>query len=339
MATRRVELVGMDVSRWVTSIPVIVPATGDYGQITFTELPRIVGRDVRSFWDQQTQQSPFFGAPHLTDYPVRVLIGTQPVYAGHVKGITSDGYSATITLQGALQATLESGCVYASPTGGTSTPSSMAREILDLYKIPYDPASFAASHAFYASNSIYCAITQPLPNNTVQAVLEAIVQTGCARMYSVNGIVYFDAYQVRTSLPMFTFTDRRPSRLTLWKRPQVTALEKDRMEGYTVQWVGSPDATFNSTKKAIRTLSGKSDAIVQINSLQAADKLGQLWYSYLNTPQNSVTIGVPAAIGKDLRLGYPIGIDYTRYEASITVDITKIDPGNPLITMVTGLTR
>jgi hypothetical protein len=338
VAQRVVSLAGNDVSRWVTDLPAVAVRVGEYGQVATNPIPSIAGDDSRGFWSPASPASPFFGAPRVSDYPVEILVSGVPVLRGWVQGVQSDGRAADIALRTIMQSTLEGGLIYVPPPTPVD-PATTFAEICVQYNLPFDSASVAASAALYAANGLAISLRQLDPSLKILDAFQLLAEIGVARVYEVAGILYFEAWQPRTSAPLVTVTDQPGQRCTLWTRPAAVTVEKDRCEGYVVDWLGTPTATRGLESSIRRTIGAGQDAPVGITTLNGAVWVGEQWLRYLNTGQQTITFRCPAYIGKGLLLGMAIGIDYTRWDGAITADITALDQGGDLWTDVTALTR
>lgn len=341
MADRRVYLFDSDISQYVADIPSITPSTGDYGQVTRNDLDSLTGQNTQGFWDTANPASPFYGAADDAGFMIQIEQAGTITWTGAIQSIVSDAKSRTaaVGLRSVLQDALEDGAIYAS--AAQVTPATAARELLELYRIPIDATSFANANAIYTTDGVYVHVKQLDPDSSLLDLLQRIAEIGVARIYSVNGVVFFDVFETPGTESLVTFTDSSLSGVTLWSPPRVESAQKDRVTGYNVQWAGNPAATFGLESQQPRTIQGTLNDTVQITTLQAAVWIGERWYRYLRTPQQRVSFVAPIGYARSLALGYAISVEYTSggWAAPLIMDITQIDFGNSLYATITGLTR
>lgn len=341
---QRVYLFGTDISEFVATVPEVELNVGEYGQVLINPIPSFTGNNVFGFWDSQNQASPFYGAVDLSSYSIEIMNDGQPTFSGSILMInaSNEALTAEVQLRSSFQKTLEGGCVYASPEDG-ETPSMAAANILIQYDVPIDAGSFAAANAIYDADEVLIRIQSIQPDQTILAVLQMIADVGVARISLSNGMVRYDVYNpdLATS-PLYTFTDdvRNDDGCTLLEpAPNTEFIQKDQVNGYTVEWAGTPTADFGDSTAIKKTVSGPADGVLQIMSFQSAVWIGERWLTYLQRPQRRITLSVPVGIAKQLDTGYPIAVQWSRWSNTITLDITAINASQKVAAIVVGTTR
>lgn len=342
--SRSVLLFDQDISEYVDEIPEVLLTAGEYGQLIVSTIPSITGINVDGFWSQRNQASPFYGAVALHGYPIKIVNDGQITFLGSILTISTDGggKSATVNLRSALHDTIESGAVVASEEDG-QTPSEIVAGILNAYNIPYDAGSFAAATAIYNADNVLLYAVQTFPDQTIQAIIQTIAEIGVARIALSGGLVRYDVYNpVSPPGPLYTFSDSTTNEdgCTLFApAPSVETVQKDKTEGFYVEWVGTPPATLGSEFVARRTVSGPADSPVRILSFQAATWIGDRWLRYLQRPQQQIRFSVPVEIARQLDVGYAVAIEYSRWGSAMTVDIVSINASRKVAAEIVGLTR
>jgi hypothetical protein len=343
MSTVNVYLLDQNINDFVVDVPKMTLGGGEYGQLLVNPLPQITGNNVRRFWSQQNQASPFYGSTSLFGFPIRIEQDGVVIFDGHVLNIDVDDSSRTaqVQLRSQFQKVMESGCVYVSLDD--EFPSQAAQKILTQYGIPIDAGSFGAATAVYSTDLVYINIQQPLGDTTVATVLQAICELGVARIALSNGVLRFDVWTENLDTnPLYTFTDEVPNNpdgcTLMVPAPADQSIQKDLIQGYTVEWVGGTE-DFGGEFDNKKTISGPADGVVSISSSQAAVWIGRQWLTYMQRPQRRITINVPTRIAKSLDVAYPIGVLYSRWGESLTIDITSINAGNMVVTTIVGTTR
>lgn len=345
---QRVYLFNQDISEFVTEVPGVTLNSGEYGQVTIAPIPSLLGNNARNFWDTGYQASPFFGAQNLQNYALRIENDGQVVFDGAVLNIAPDptGKTATIQLRTALMDALEGGCGYASDDfndGGLVTPSTAIAQILTQYNIPYDPGSFAAADALYGADNvdlfIFC-----LGDQSIMSVIQRIAEFGVAKVYMSGGLVRIDVYDPDRDLdPLYTFSDLPTNQdgcTLLQEAPKAITIQKDVINGYSIKWV-NPDlpADFGDSTAKKKTLDGSATSDIQIPDLDTAVWIGERWLSYMQRPQDLIRWFTRADIAKQLDLGYPVAVHYTRWGNPITVDLVTINNAATASAELVGVTR
>lgn len=330
----------IDISRYVVGLPSLAEQTAEYGQLIVEDLPTMTGENGTGFWDARNPASPFFGSK-LSDLPISAARAGVQVWGGRIQGIRADARARTaeITLRSSIQRKLDSGAIYFSgtDTNPSDTPAHIAQRICALYGIPFDSGTFGRSHGIYARDNALISAHLILPELTVRDALQQIANIGCARVYWDGEALRFEAWEQRTAPPIIMFSDDPANPARLFVPPMVEPLEKQEAGGYSIQWLGGV-APFGAEQLSI---SAGADAPFRIRSLQGAVWFGELWLEYLQTQQKRITFGVSAAYGRALRLGYPVGIEYSGggWGSLETVDVVSIDNSSELVSTITGLTR
>lgn len=330
-----------DISAHCMDVPLIVQNAGDIGQLYISDLPEITGENTKGFWDTHNPASPFFGVPSLAQFVIRVFLDNVETYTGTIQQIRADNgaRTAAVTLRSTLQRALDRGCVFTS--ANPTNPGNAARDICIKFGIPFDGDSFTLAAGIYglAGLTIYVELSDP--NYTVLQGLQELAMIGTARIYAVNGILFFDPDRERLSMPIVTITDSHYNLagITLDSHPTVEVVEKEQAGGYSVEWVGGIEASGGETDQA-RTVSGGNDAAFRILTQAGARTIGERWLTYLNRPQERITVMTRAEIGKWFSLGYAVKIEYEQggWEGTV-IDLVAIDNSTKVYSTLTGLTR
>jgi hypothetical protein len=341
MGKRQVFLLGTDISDKIISIPDTVATAGDFGQLTINDLPSIEGDNRNRFWDKRNQASPFYGASQLSKFDIEIVNEGLVTYVGVIQGIQANNQSktATITLKSDIQSKLEKGLVYDSDS--ESNPAQMVKEICSLYKIQTDSISFGRASSVYELDLVH--VSGKFRNiGTVQDGIQQIIEVGLGRVYIANNCLYYDVFQPRTTDPMFTASDKVDSAngITLFSHPQTTAIEKEPISGYNVQFVGGlggSAATYGSSENQGKSIDGSTNSPVRILTLQAATWIGEKWMQYFALQQEQVAFSVPAKYGKTFAINNPIGIEYRG--SSYTVDLISVNNSFKVASELVGVSR
>jgi hypothetical protein len=334
---RQVFLLGNDISDLIISISEININAGDYGQLTINDLPSIQGNNQRGFWDQTNEYSPFYAESQLSKFTIEIYNEGTFVYKGAIQSIQINNQEKTadITLKSDIQRKLEKGLIYASLP--EANPSKMVQEICSLYKIPYDGSSFGKASEIYEADLVR---TSAFFKNegTVQDGIQQILEVGIGRVYSQNGILYYDVFKTKTVDPVFTASDNEDNAegITLFAHPEITTSEKEPITGYNIKYVNG-EAVFGDIEEQGKTIDGSYASPARISTLQAAVWIGERWMDYFSLSQQNISISVPARYGKSFLIDYPIGVEYQG--KSYTVDLVSINNSLKLESKLGGLTR
>ena len=330
-----------DISEFVSAIPALVQQTGEIGQVIINDIPSITGQNRTGFWDAQSICSPFFGTDPAK-FEIRILQDGIQTYRGKIKNVKSDGVSRTaeVTLRSSIQEMLERGCIYVSPDGG-ETPADAVRNIASLYKIPINTASFGISAAIYNTDNALVQVVAIDPDASVLEIIQQIADIGVAKVYAMNGFLFYDVFRERTSVPLVQFSDNptNPDGTTLFSHPVTEISEREKVFGYSIQTMQGP-VTFGTDDQQGRSISAGADSPVRIPTLQAGVIFGDLSLEYLNKVQRRITFQVPKRIGRELPIDAAVSVEYTSRDWTITtLDIIALDNSNKVFSVITGLTR
>ncbi len=336
---RQVLLLGIDITKFIISISEITNSVGDFGQLAINEAPTLEGDNRLGFWDVGKSASPFFGENDLNKFDIEIINNGQSIFKGFVQNITANNQSriSSITLSSVVQKTLERGLVYAS--ADTANPAVIARQICTLYKIPIDEVSFSKASGLYGKNLIVFSAFFKGETSILDG-LQMIAELGLARIYNFNNRLHYDFFNIKAAPPVITFSDQSSGQVRIYSHPETEIIEKDKAEGYSVEWVGDnlgTKATFGITENEGKTLSGGWGNPVRIMTLQSAVFMGEQWLAYLNKLHRKLLFDIPINFAKTLSLNDPIGLDY---RGTTTIgDIISIDSSRRVSATVQILTR
>ena len=339
--SQQVLLNNEDISEFVSSIPALVQQTGEIGQVIINDIPSFVGQNRSGFWDAQTASSPFFGTD-ASAFEIRIKQDGIETYCGNIKNIKSNGAARTaeVTLRSAIQEMLERGCIYVSPDGG-ETPADAVRNIATLYKIPINTASFGISAGIYSLDNALVQVVAIDPDASVLEIIQQIADIGVAKVYAMNGFLFYDVFRERTSVPLVQLSDNPTNAdgTTLFSHPVTEISEREKVFGYNLQTMQGP-VTFGTADQQGRSISAGADSPVRIPTLQAGVVFGELSLDYLNKVQRRITFQVPKRIGRELPIDAAVSVEYTSRDWAITtLDIIALDNSNKVFSVITGLTR
>lgn len=352
MSTQRVYLFNSDITEFVVDIPNLTITAGEYGQVTVAPLTGFTGNNARGFWDKRNQASPFYGATDFSTYGVRVENDGQTVFDGSILDIlpSAQDRTADVQLRTPLMTALESGCVYASDDfngdDDTVSPAKAISQILTQYSIPFDPGSFAAADTYYSSFNVDIRVVA-LGNQSIMSMIQRIAEIGIARVYLSDNLVRLDVYNPDLDLaPLYTFSDfpQNPDGCTfLVAPPNPEPIQKDKITGYSVEWA-TPNsalwANFGDDTALKKTISAGADSDIQIVDSDTAVWVGAQWLAYMQRPQDLIRWTTRSVIGKQLSLGYPVALQYSRWGSSaITVDLVSINNASAGGSELIGVTR
>lgn len=339
-AGRKVYLFTTDVSQYVIDVPNIVQSTGEFGQLTINEIPSFTGNSIAGFWDVNNPVSPFYGAgSDLSGYTITIELDGVNVFVGSVLSIETSNHdgTSTVSLQSSLQKAMERGAIYASPA--PETPSEAVAGILNFYLIPYDPGSFAASTAIYDADLVVCEVRAIDPNLKVIDLLQNVLDIGVARLYSLNGVLFYDVYQTQTQASLATFSDAVAGPVTIYSHPISGWVQKDQITGWSIDTVVGTFTTGNTAQQG-KSISAGVDAPVRLLDANSAVWIGDAWISYLNQPQKRIEFGIPAAYGKSLPIGSAVTLEYNSMNWDTTIlDLIEIENTTRVMSRIVGVTR
>ncbi len=319
---RVVRLLGNEITDKIVEIPALPQTQGDYGQLTINDIPSIKADNRYGYFDRSSSQSPFYGENDLSKFSIEIEIDGEVVWTGGVQSIKPDNASKTseIFLRSELQAALAKGIVYASLE--EDTPANIVAEICSLYKIPIDTSSFSRSNAVYSENSVtFSAFFRG--ETTVLDAINQVAEFGVAAIFNNKNKLHFELYQERTVAPIITFSDKESGQVRVWSHPDANPLEKETIEGYRIETTTRFTATRGTDSQQGKSLNGTMSSPVRITSLQSAVWIGDLWFDYLNKPQERIRFDIPAELGKSMSLGFPITLEYKG--KTIIGDVVLID--------------
>lgn len=343
MAIRTITLQGQDISNLISDTPDVIYDCGEYGQVVFADTPSIIGNNSLGIWDNQNPGSFLFGAQSYDGFTMNVNVDGVDTINGTIKAVRANNTTklAEIDVLTPLQNLLQKGCIYTSDDE-PETPAVAAFNILDLYKIPCDSNSFSLSNAEYIRDDVYIMVNSLFPDMTCLDVLQLICEISLARMYSINGIVFFDAFMIDLEpVSIYTFSDRitNSDGITIYSEPLVELVEKEPLTGYTVMTATGPVQDGPEDNNKGKSISGKADDPITIKDEAAGTSIGLRWVNYSQHGQTRITVGVPNRIASVLQLGQTVTIDYSQGKWSpVDIIITGIDKSNPVMTMLKGVT-
>ncbi len=335
--SRQVFLLGNEVSR-IIEIPPLTQSTGEVGQVTRNDIPSFIAENSTGFWDPLAQNSPFFnGDP--SNFDVEIKKDGKTIFEGKIKNINSNNAARTaeVTLRSGLQILLERGIIYVSVV--KETPADAVKNIASLYKIPVNASSFAAANVAYDLNLVFVTVNLQKPEMTAMAAMQQLADIGNARIYSQNGVLNFDTSLPRTGVSIFTFSDDKKDRITLYSHPEMEIVEKDKSKGYRIETLRGA-VSLGAEFEQSRSISAGPEAPIRIVSRQAGIYLGDRRVDYQQQFQRRITFDIPASVADELLLGMAVGLNYTSNNwKSQIMDISKIEPGSLTTSKITGLTR
>lgn len=339
----QVFLLTSDISDFVVTVPKIPIKTGEYGQTVINEISSITGLNNSGFWTVQYPGSPFYGASSLTGYTITIIQDGVTLFVGGIKNIRADDTTrlAEVALESALQRALAKGCEYLSDVGIADTPALAAMRIAQFYGIPVDTGSFGAAHAEFNLNAVYITVNLPWPTMSVMDVFQSLADIGVARIYAINGTLYYDTYNIATSASVYTFSDERagPDGCTIMTNPIAEQVEKDATMGFSIDTVMGR-AFLGSSDDPGKSISAGTDSPIRILSRQAGNYIGLKWLAYLNRPQTRVQFGAPVEITRQIPINAAVELDYlTGFWAPTILDTVEIDNTDKVTGYLTGVSR
>ena len=337
MANLTVLLNDEDITQFISGNPLIPQMVGDYGQLTINDLPSMTGINTSFFWDPLNQQSPFYQAQDLTQNRIKLVRNSLTIYDGFIQQINiAADRTSEIILRSFLQEALEQGVIYVSDV--PETPTDIVERIASLYEIPIDYISFGAANRVYSQNKILFMSFMDLAELSILEAMQNVAEMAMGRVYVQNNLLKYDVYFDRTAQPVFEITDDPAKTATMYGTPLVSPMEKEKVSGWSIEWVGG--LAQEGTIRQAKTIQAGPDDPIQIMTLQSAVYLGDLWLQYLNTPQNRVTVAIPAPFGESLSLNNPVRVEQTLTNWSpFVMDLTEIVATDNVQYTVTGIQR
>lgn len=337
---RQVIMAGVDVSQYVLSVTDVVPEAGDYGQVLSTTIPQLTG--LAELFDPGNPESPFYGMLDVRDMPIQILNRGVQTFSGSVLSLTTDGAgrSVAVALRTEIQRTLEGGLIYISPED--QTPAAAFRAICDVYGIAYNVDSINRAEAVYGPNNVYVRVRNPLPDMTILDGFQRLCEIGVARIYGLDGELYMDAWSDNSADTgsLLTVSDALAADYPLLSRPSSERLNKQKMDGYVVEWIGDVEGSNTRLSGSnMRTISGSQDQPVRIQTRKAAVWIGEQWLAYLNRAQDRITFKIPVDVARSIPLNAPLTLSYSQWGADRIVDITRIQASGLVSGELTGISR
>ena len=340
-AQRKVFLFTTDISKYVIDVDQVVVSTGEFGQLTANDITTMTGNSIKGFWDMNNPASPFYGAVTFEGYTVTIQIDDVVVFIGDILNLDADNATsiAAITLRSALQVFLETAMIYESEA--LESPSTAIRNIATEFGIAFDFGSFVAADSVYALNNVEIEVVMIEPFTKAIDLIQTILDIGVAKLYALNGVLFYEVYQPATQPSLFEFSDDHLGVITIFSHPISGNVQKDKVNGYAIEIVDTPGrVTFGFENQQSKQISAGADALVRIISVQTGVWVGETWLAYLNQPQQRIEFGVPTNYGKSLPLGSAVTIDYTQQGWNpIIIDLIQIDNTTRVISTIVGLTR
>jgi hypothetical protein len=334
-----------DVSELITRVPLINLSSGQIGGLITNDLPALLGDNITGFWDTRNPRSPFFGVEDLSVFSIKVIVDDNTIFDGFIQGISADNRAKTaeITVKSILQTALESTLIAVTDDQINDiyqqTPADAVAEIAADYLLPIDSASFGASNTVYNADNVYISLELIRPEMTMLDAFQQIANIGVARIYAVNGVLFFDAFQNKTGAsPLETFSDDPATTGgALLEPPRSDSLEKETQTGYSIEWAGTPAATFGDSEEQGVSIAAGMDAGIKITSLNAAIWVGERWLKYLAAGQQTITFRIPIEYGRVLPLGSIVRVDYSFWDP-VDVEVIAIDNSQLVSSEVRGTT-
>lgn len=340
---RQVLLNSNDITELVTKIPPLMQSSGDLGGLILNDISSIEGINGDGFWDVTNDASPFYLVADFQDFEIIIVDnGTEVFHGGMLAPISDmDTFKASITLQSRLQRILNRRIIHFA---SNDNPANIVKNLLEILGIEYDFTSFANASIIYNLNQVLINVYIPAPTMTGMELLQQIVNIGVARLYAEKSVIYYDVIQERTNIPLFVVSDRpdNPDGITLKQPYKVEPLQKQKMLGYSISYedqiIGPGSAVVGAEIDRSFSIDGTNSAPIRIVGLQSATWIGKRWKEYFNAVKTRVTFGVPAEIGKDVKLAMPCTFQY-RNKADAIIDIDSIDPSSIVTYVLSGIIR
>jgi len=334
-----------NIDKYVTEIPAISQNAGDVGGLIINDISSLTGISINGFWDQHSPRSPFFGAMNLKNFGVKILQDGETIFEGFVLRIILDitSKTATVQVQSNLDALTKNKLIFVDENINVTdtdievigtTPPKLVANICDYYKIPYDQPSFSAADALYELDLVRFSLISPLPESTIISILQEIADAAVARIYSLNGVLYFYPWNPVESLPVYIFSDRYDAPLTILEAPVIETIEKEEILGWRVTYGQEQAHSVGSEDQQTKSVDGTG--LLKIVNSQSAVWVGDRWYKYANYPEQRVTLKISKRFGLFLKIGFTIGVEIHGRE-TILIDIIGIDDNNELYTEITGV--
>lgn len=344
----RVYLAGDDITERVGPVPFVVESAAPPGQLVVNDISELVGLNYGGFWSQLDAASPFRMVPGIEGIPVRIDRDGGTIYDGGIYQIDvpSPGTTAVVRLRSAVQAAIEGHPLFASRRDDEDavlrrdTPASVARELAATLGLTINEDSFSRAHGIYDSNALYVSCFST-GQATGADLLQQLATVGIASLYVVNGVLYWMVYEIPTSEPVVTFTDRPITDVSTWPiiGPYVgiSAVQTDRNLGWVVEWVGG--TASNGESDSARRVSAGPDALVRVESLNGATWIGETWQAVALARQLRLELMIPPVVGRDLHPGYPVLVDFAAWGEPVIMDVLSVDRTNLAGTLIAGFTR
>lgn len=329
-----------DITPFVVEIPPIIQSKAEYGQVITNDISSFQGNDSSYFWDLRSPSSGFFGQPDLSVNKITIYQDGVRAYVGYVRNIVpnNEDDSAEITLRSPLQALMESGVRLVSDT--ISNPAEIVRLLATYYGVEIDARSFGVSSDLYSDFNFQISVNLSLAEMSGEQLLMEMAEKGLARIYALNGTLYFEAYDPDYLVDStYTFSDAidNPDGCTIVQGVETFQIEKEKIFGYSVETLQGT-TNFGDQTRAMKTVSGAGDAPVHIISAATGILIGDRWFEYLNRTDFQLTMGIPASLGRALTLAERVTVRNTqRHWADIVTAITGLDNSDDTQTVLTGV--
>jgi len=330
--TLEITVDGIDVTKFTQSIPSLAFSTGDYGDFSTIGSVSIEGDNTNQFWNTLNSNSILYNRDYK-NWMVNIteLTTNTLVWQGRISDveITGDGKTASITLSSRMQEFLDINVglyVYE-----LATPAEIAADMLTLWGVPYDNASFEKSKSIQAAGGVFITASVSYEHNlTLINALKMLADIGVARMYTWKNKTYYTAYDFLADEP-----DTVQVPLSeIWKIDSVNSQRLYEVAGYNIKTVSATISDGDTSSESnLKTLDLSAGKPFQLHGLTGADHIGVSYMHLASKLYSTVSIKVSKSIGFVFRPGIKILLPANNIiDTDMAFEILSIDNSSKLST-------
>ena len=336
---RTVLISGYDMTKFIVNIPSITQEKSDYGQLAISESITLTGDNSTGIWYVDNMYS-FFFSKDVSTMDIKIYNRDILEYDGTINTINTNRQTAEITCKTDLYKAMNTRAYYISEN---DTPAQICKDILEYYGYTCDSASFQKSIDVHAYYGVYCIVQYAYgleSSITLLDLLQSLADIGIARLYIVNGVFYYEAYDYADVPDVSIYIEDKHIATDV----ETSNYENNRIDKYSITYYnGANDETVTggtgSETSSTKNLDYGINNPIRITSLASAVYIGERYLELSRKNKNSVSIGIFKEIASPLSLKSTIAITNQNMGwIDRQIEILSIDNSNTLYTAITGVT-
>ncbi len=328
---REVFLNGIDITRWVVSLPTLPNQKPDWGQIPSLPLLNITVRSD-NFEFHTIHPASFMFQKRLDELSLVVKQQGLVVWSGFLQDAHSDftRKQATLIGESSIQQQINRS---ARIDTDLATPARVARNLLVLHNVAVDEISFSVADRILDDIPVRVRVNPSVLEwtGTLGDLLQLLASAGIGRFYlNQQGAIGFDTYILdETPLQSFEINDDITRQ---W--PKITDESMEAMNGFTVKYLHGTEREAGTNE--ISSMDFGSESSVQIATRAAAAYIGSQWVALSERLYNRVEIAIQKNFNLVVKLGTFIRLNSFLMGLDRTMEVIGIDDGDPRWVKITG---